>query len=355
MANKGEWSEVYTLLKLLSEGKLFAADSDLQRLENIYYPIIKVINPSDNNKEYHIDSVIKIVDARTQATIAEVQLKLLAESAVIALKKIKESNGSFAIPELEDIFNQLQLTTFKSDSSNKADISMVVHDINTGITPLVSFSIKSRLGSSSTLFNASRATNFTYNVVGELTEQEVKEFNEVEGKSKMRDKFAWLSSHNIKLEFETVDNAIFNNNLSLIDSILSKIISESLLFYYSGKVESVLTSIINQLEVENPINLPSGLNFYGYKVKRFLTAVALGMLPTKSWNGQYEASGGYIVVREDGEVLCYHIYNLNEFEDYLLKNTRLETPSTSRHDFGNIYKDDTGKSKIKLNLQIRFI
>lgn len=220
---------------------------------------------------------------------------------------------------------------------------------------MVSFSIKSRLGGSSTLFNASRATNFTYRIIGELTKQKVLEFNKIEGKSKMRDKFAWLNEHNIKLEFEIVDNTILKNNLSLIDSILSRILSESLLFYYSGKVESLLTSIILRLEKENPLNLPPGLNFYDYKIKRFLTAVALGMRPTKSWNGRYEASGGYIIVREDGEVLCYHLYNINEFEDYLLKNTKLETPSTSRHDFGNIYRDDTGQYKIKLNLQIRFI
>ena len=78
------------------------------------------------------------------------------------------------------------------------------------------------------------------------------------------------------------------------------------------------------------------------------------MTPAKSWDGRFQATGGYIVVREDGEILCYHIYNHNEFQDYLFKNTRIETPSTSRYDFGYIYQED-GKNHIKLNLQIRFI
>ena len=62
----------------------------------------------------------------------------------------------------------------------------------------------------------------------------------------------------------------------------------------------------------------------------------------------------YIIVREDGEILCYHLFNRNEFETYLINNTKFETASTSRHEFGSIYKDN-GKYYIKLNLQVRFI
>ena len=41
--NIGDWSEVYVFLKLLSEGKLNAADSNLNAIPNVYYPIIKII------------------------------------------------------------------------------------------------------------------------------------------------------------------------------------------------------------------------------------------------------------------------------------------------------------------------
>ncbi|ASY41521.1 hypothetical protein CAV20_05555 [Taylorella equigenitalis] len=46
--------------------------------------------------------------------------------------------------------------------------------------------------------------------------------------------------------------------------------------------------------------------------------------------------------------------NRNDFEDYLLNNTKFETPSTSRHNFGYVY-EELGEQRIKLNLQIRFI
>ena len=78
------------------------------------------------------------------------------------------------------------------------------------------------------------------------------------------------------------------------------------------------------------------------------------MMPSKIWNGLDEANGGYIIVKEDGDVVAYHIYNRDAFEAYLLENTKFERGSTSKHDFASIYKDSTDQKFINLNLQIRF-
>jgi len=64
--------------------------------------------------------------------------------------------------------------------------------------------------------------------------------------------------------------------------------------------------------------------------------------------------GGYLIVKDNGDILCYHIYNKNEFEDYLLNNTKLDTASSSRHEFGKLFQEN-GKIYLKLNLQIRFL
>jgi type II restriction enzyme len=85
-----------------------------------------------------------------------------------------------------------------------------------------------------------------------------------------------------------------------------------------------------------------------------LTDIALGMMPSKVWTGELDATGGYLIVKDNGEILYYHIYNRNEFEDYLVVNTKLETASSTRHDFGTIYSDGN-ELLFKLNLQIRFI
>ena len=91
-----------------------------------------------------------------------------------------------------------------------------------------------------------------------------------------------------------------------------------------------------------------------HKVKELLTNIALGMVPNTLWTGDYEATGGYIIVKDDGDVVCYHIYNQNAFRNYMLANTKFDTPSKSRHGFGSIYEEN-GKQFLKLNVQIRFV
>ena len=88
----------------------------------------------------------------------------------------------------------------------------------------------------------------------------------------------------------------------------------------------------------------------GYEVD-----AALGMTPKKTWNGEEDANGGYVAVKNDGTVVCYFVYDRVGFMDYLESHTKLERPSTKRHEYASVYKDADGNYKIKLNLQIRFV
>jgi hypothetical protein len=47
------------------------------------------------------------------------------------------------------------------------------------------------------------------------------------------------------------------------------------------------------------------------------------------------------------------MHNRNYFEEYLLKNTKYETASTSRYNFGGVYSENRSDN-IKLDLQVRF-
>ena len=89
-------------------------------------------------------------------------------------------------------------------------------------------------------------------------------------------------------------------------------------------------------------------------MKVLLLDSALGMTPAKEWIGRYDANGGYLVVKKDGDIVCYHFYNRNDVEDYLYYNTRFERASRSRYHFGSLYRGEDGVVYIKLNLQIRF-
>ena len=121
------------------------------------------------------------------------------------------------------------------------------------------------------------------------------------------------------------------------------------------EAESDAASLLNGLGIETGLHYSLMKDLGGNdKVKVLLVDVALGMTPSRQWLGKYDANGGYLVVRKDGEVVCYHFYNRNDIEDYLYYNTRFERASRSRYGFGSLYRGDDEQVYIKLNLQIRF-
>lgn len=354
--NKGEWSEIYALLKIVADQNLFAGDSDLKKIEGLIFPIIKVLRDESNGTyEYAYESDLVIIKgAEEEFRIPIVQFQ---EKAVFLLSKLKETtSASFSIPEIETFINSFNCDSLKAKSSVKSDIRIVIHDQRTGTTPELGFSIKSQLGGASTLLNAGKTTNFIYkveNVV--LTDQQMQAINEINTRSKIKDRIEKIKELSGTLDFVRTESSVFGNNLTLIDSALPKILSElTCLFFTSGYTKMV--DLVNEISKINPLDFDFETNhpYYKYKIKRFLTDVALGMMPAKVWTGEFDATGGYLVVKEDGEVLCYHIYNQNEFEDYLLNNTKLETASSTRHDFGSIYLENS-QQLFKLNLQIRFL
>ncbi len=188
-----------------------------------------------------------------------------------------------------------------------------------------------------------------------LTAKQIKDINAIDTRSKIKDRIEEIQKLKGELQFEDPESSVFENNLVLIDSALPKIISEILLLFFISNF-SKTSELVAETSAKNPLgsNLENNHPFYSYKIKRFLTDIALGMMPSKVWAGELDATGGYLVVKDDGQILCYHIYNRNEFEDYLFTNTKLETASSTRHEFGTIY-EECGQLYFKLNLQIRFL
>ncbi|BAV94386.1 type II restriction enzyme HpaII [Ichthyobacterium seriolicida] len=170
----------------------------------------------------------------------------------------------------------------------------------------------------------------------------------------MRDRINAIINLGGSVDYERPDKSTFGNNLVLIDSLLPAIVGYMVYAHFTGN-STRLTDIVADLRDDNPIGFDTqhAHNFYEYKVKRFLTDCALGMIPGKVWTGQIDSTAGYLVVKKDGEILSYHIFDKNEFENYLFHNLKTETPSTSKHGFGVLYREGTDIF-LKLNLQIRF-
>ncbi len=354
--NKGEWSEIYTLFKIISDQALFAGDRELNRIEGFIFPILKILRDElQGTYEYSFDSELVIIEGDEE--VFKIAISEFREKGDLLLTKLlKTTKSSFAIPEIERFINSFSCTSLKAKSSVKSDIRIVVHDQRTSTTPELGFSIKSQLGGASTLLNAGKTTNFIYRIENVLlTDDEVELINSVNTRSKIKDRIEKIKGNAGTLAFVETESTTFGNNLTLIDTALPYILSDIVRIFFSTGYSKMI-DLVKAVAKANPMNydLDSGHPFYSYKIKRFLTDIALGMMPSMVWKGQLDATGGYLVVKDDGEVLCYHIYNRNEFEDYLLNNTRLETASSSRHNFGKVYRKD-GYTYFNLNLQIRFL
>lgn len=354
--NIGEWSEVYALLKLVSDQTLVPGDENLQRLENLVLPIIRILREeSDGTYEYQLHQQIIIISGAGHTF--SIPINEFQQKAASLLNAIQNANtGVFSVTEIEEFISTFNCSSLKANSRIKSDIRIVIHDAVTGNSPILGFSIKSQLGGASTLLNAGVTTNFIFRLVGNpLTLDQINEVNLISTSCKIRDRLARIYSLGNTLEFERTVNPTFSNNLTLIDSALPKILSHLVFAYFSSNL-SLLKDLIQEVSHQNPLgfDLSTGHPFYIYKIKRLLTDIALGMMPSRVWTGELEATGGYLVVKNNGEIVSYHIYNRNDFENYLFNNTKLESASSTRHQYGAIYQAN-GCQYFNLNLQIRFI
>lgn len=383
--NKGEWTEMYVLFKLLAEGKLYAADAELKKNPDIFFPIIKILREEAENKkrEYVLNGNVKVINGMTGKLIISVPTKEFLINSELLLKGIIKGAGrSFKIPDIENFASKIDCGKKSDSKTKKEDIKIIIHDLRTGIKPTLGFSIKSLLGKDSTLFNPGSGTNFIYKITGkEVNSLNVDKFNKntlvysnSNRKSKISHRLNELERLKLNLEFIKTDSDTLGLNLRLIDSDLPEILAFALYYKYKDGISRV-TKIIQLLNKINPMNYDQSMNhpFYEYKIKNFLTDSALGMTAEKIWSGEYSATGGIIMVKKDGEVLCYHIYNRNEFQNYLLNHTRFDQPATSEDESnpGHEKKPTPGKKVkpykyswvyienkqyyIKLNLQVRFL
>lgn len=355
--NIGEWSEFYAFIKILTDKIIYSADENLNKMEDNFYYVLEIIREeakigtkiydiSKNDEKIHI----KTSDKKEIAVVNSSDIKSKVHEIFAGMKG--NEDGTFSIQIGQETMEKLQCTQIKASSATKQDLIIKIHDPVTTIKPELGFSIKSMLGSPSTLLNSSGATNLHYKISGENINTET--INSIDTRSKIQDRVNKIYEMGGDIEFDNLESEVFRKNIRKIDSLFPEVLAEIVLAFFEGKGRK-LSELVEHLD-ENEI-LSKKFDFsredVEYKIKEFLVSIALGMTPAKEWDGYTKAHGGYIIVKEDGEIVCYHLYNRDEFQEYLYNNTRLDTPSTSRHGYGEIYEKD-GSKYLNLNLQIRF-
>jgi type II restriction enzyme len=200
------------------------------------------------------------------------------------------------------------------------------------------------------LFQRGEKLNFIYKIEPTLTRHE---FNVLNQLASSTEKINWLNDNNFEIIFIKVEDDLFNCNLQMVDGyfpeIMALILHQAFLFMKAkwSELEGCFTS---ETSLKNGFSI--GHFMYKVKIKRFLNMAALGMNGGKVWNGSSERRG-IIIDQQNEELLCYLIYNLNRFEDYVFNNTGIDMRDTNKRRFAKIYKNGE-EYFLKLNLQVRF-
>ena len=378
-ANKGEWSELYGLYKLLSEQNLYPINIDNKNGQRLRMPILSILRHTEQylKAEYKIEEDGQVVinaNGHNIIQIAKSDFDDIAPKLFEAIKKGAPnedgtSDSSFELPEFDEFRKNTCCPNIKCYSKNlgngekdKSDLYIVIHDFVTGQTPIQGFSIKSEIGKPPTLLNATNLTNFKYKLSENLPEEMVAQINSMvnkRGQADIKGRVRAILEQQVSLEFSTINpNAkgdyVFLENLMLVDSMLPQIVSNLLVLSYSEDTR-ILSSLTDKLSEINPLGFPMKTNKKQYeaKVRRFVSDITLGMVPSAPWEAAHQAYG-LLVVNTKGEIDCYHIIYRKSLEDYLYENLKFETASASRYGFGKIETGSDGCQYFTLNLQLRF-
>jgi DNA (cytosine-5)-methyltransferase 1 len=353
--NKGEWTELLVFVKLLAEQKLYLSDKNLNKKVDSFN--LKKVTTRNLDLDFYIidkstvKSINNITKANNEIDIAE----LLSEENLDLIKdSIINGKGTFTIPHFEIIQKSLGFDVVKGGtSSQKSDIVLDIKNDEIDKND-EGFGIKSYLGSKPTLLNASGNTNFIFRI-DDFDETKIDEVNAIDTNTKLKDRIIFIEEFGGEFKYVGAEKETMEHNLKISDSLMPNIVGHLLISFYKKRI-SALSEIINEIHKVGDLN--EEIN-YGekhtleIKIKRLLIDILLGFFAGTKWDGNYLANGT-IVLKKSGDCVGFHIVDSASLKDYLFENIRLDTPSTTRHRFGKLYKEKDGKLYFKLNLQLRF-
>ncbi len=353
--NKGEWTELYSFLKFVSDKKLMLADKKLNVNKANFFNVTKMTTLNIQEVCYLSDSDVVLVKNETTKKEKKIKVSDFLNKDVLSnlAKKIKGGSKTFHISEFDAIQDSLGISIVKGGNSNqKSDIVLDIDNDNISKKD-EGFGIKSYLGSKPTLLNASGNTNFIFKAVN-LTSEHIDIVNSIETRTKLIDRIKKIYSLGGELVFHKVETDTMSYNLSMVDDIMPSLIAKMLTHFFIDRVSGIdenLKSLYEQGTLENFTG--NDLVSFQVKVKRLLVAVLLGFFAGTKWDGKY-VSSGTIVVKENGEQVGFHIMDISTLEDYLFENIKFDTPSMTRHRYGSLIVENDKNIYFKLNLQLRF-
>lgn len=335
--NRGEWTEAYVFMRLLGDGRIYGASSELTKDDATYIDIINIIRDEPDKMlifERFVDANIAYIKAsKNGESIKVVTAPEFSEYAQVLYDSIKTltANRITCVAEVQDYLESLGIDSPKahlSDSAKekygaKTDVIITSEDSLDHSKTTEGFSVKSHIGSPATLFNCSQTSGFTFKIVG-CDEKGMHEIN-------VKDTFLSimkLIKEKFSLEYVGCRNEAFEQNIAIVDSRMEEVLSAAVLAQasYYGACGSNVKDVCNKVVELNPINVKNPQLFYPAKFKDFLFVSFAGMTASSLWNGRKRLTGGYIDVSSNGEMLYYRAMPDDIFGNYLFENTYFDRP-----------------------------
>lgn len=366
--NRGEWTEAYVFMRLLGDGRIYGASENLVKDDSTYMDIVNIIRDEPDQllifERFIEDNIAKIRSKRGDDVITVVTAPEISNEAKKLYESIKNLSSSrvIGIADAQKYLETMGIDTPKANLSNEAkekygsktDIIMTTGDSLDHSVSTVGFSIKSHIGSPATLFNCSQKSGFTYQIVG-CDESAMHGINAKDKFVEIRDAIA----NRFTLQYEGCRDAVFEDNICLIDSRMDIILSEAVLIqagFRGSCVSNDVKDICDKVAEINPLGFRNAKTFCRVKFKDFLFASFAGMTASTEWNGRRRLAGGYIDVSKDGELLYYRAMSDDVFGEYLFQHTFFDRPDrgwckdlaveTARAFIKGEVLDETEKSRI---------
>lgn len=365
--NRGEWGEPYAALSILGDQKLYTTDDKGILDPNEWMDVLRVVRKETESRTvvYHCnnDNIDVEVNGCPVKSIKAVRFKHFADQ----LKQdISVGSGrSFNVSDdVQDFLVEAEILHRKAKSVEKSDIFLDARDPRSSIVrENIGFSIKCEFGESPTLFNTAKASAAKYRIVGmdPRSKDYINSLVDNKGHAAVSDRCEAIKNMGCRMEFVGFEIAsrakceAFKENLEIINPLLPAVIDKILRNHFMERQTDIgIDAVMQRIIKENPCKISRPEIKYPYMMKAFLYAAFCGMTASTLWDGKSTVKGGYITIKNSGEVVANYAMESEAFKNYLYTHCYLDFPSTDyAHGAYGEVEEKNGEYYFKLNFQVR--
>ena len=349
--NRGEWSELYGVLFLLVNPKLNIVNAKLETIDSALglFILDEVISKSSVSLRYKIvnSTILIFIDDYQYNTMSVEEINEARQILIDNIKNATANNGAFEIPSLNQFLKEFSNNNeFKTGSREKGDIELILFDSKREKDINLSYSIKSSLGSPATILNSSKNTDVMYRVHN-FDISKISEVNAINTRTKLLDRIRKIESLGGRIEYDSIPSPNFEYNLKMVDTDMPKYLGNTLLYSYKNNNKKLNDIFLQSNEFDD-------CNIAMKKLGDLISAISFGFVPGTKWDGNKTVTGGLIIIKDSGQVcLLDLIYFENEVNKFLINESKLDSPSSSRYHMLELF-ESRGNIYFTLNLQIRY-